>query len=156
MMKCKKGEMYNIFQKIEILFKQNIKGNLQSKKEKSKKKQKSKKSKKAKMEFNKKMKVYIPLMNSAWANEDKIKQVFNMRMLGDVKKVQIIKKRSTKKETGYVHSAIVELDWYETRTAFDMQQKMNVGGVVTDSKLMLDDKWYFLLLNGNTRFWKNK
>ena len=108
------------------------------------------------MEFNKKMKVYIPLMNSAWANEDKIKQVFNMRMLGDVKKVQIIRKRSTKKETGYVHSAIVDLDWYETRTAFEMQQKMNVGGVVTDSKLMLDDKWYFLLLNGNTRFWKNK
>ena len=48
MMKCKKGEMYNIFQKIEILFKQNIKGNLQSKKEKAKKKQKSKKTKKQK------------------------------------------------------------------------------------------------------------
>ena len=48
MMKCKKGEMYNIFQKIEILFKQNIKGNLQSKKEKAKKKQKKAKSKKQK------------------------------------------------------------------------------------------------------------
>lgn len=47
MMKCKKGEMYNIVQKIEILFKQNIKGNLQSKKEKKQKKaKKSKKSKK--------------------------------------------------------------------------------------------------------------
>lgn len=42
MMKCKKGEMYNIFQKIEILFKQNIKGNLQSKKEKAKKSKKAK------------------------------------------------------------------------------------------------------------------
>ena len=108
-----------------------------------------------KMEFNKKMQVYIPLMNSVWANEDKIKQLFKERMMGNVKKVRIVKKRSTKKETGYVHSAFVELDWFQNNISVDMQNKMNAPGIVTDSKLMLDEKWYFLLLNKN-KFWRNK
>jgi len=101
------------------------------------------------MAFNQNMKVYIPLMNSVWANQEKIKDVFRTHMIGDVKQVKIIKKRSMKKETGYVHSAYVDLNWYCNDTTIDLQKTMNAPGIVTESKLFLDDKWYFLLLTSN-------
>jgi hypothetical protein len=99
------------------------------------------------MAFNKNMKIYIPLMNSVWAQEDKIKEIFQKRDVGEVKKVKIVKKKSTKKETGYVYSAFVDLEWFKNANSLEMQQKMNAPGVVTESRVMLDDKWYFLVLS---------
>ena len=49
------------------------------------------------MAFNQNMKVYIPLMNSVWANQEKIKYVFRTHMIGDVKQVKIIKKKVNEK-----------------------------------------------------------
>lgn len=101
--------------------------------------------------FNKNMKVYIPLMNTYWANEDRIKEVFRKDQLGEVKKVKIVRKISTKKETGYIHSAFVDLEWYQNEHSEKMQRIMNAPGIVSESKLMIDDKWYFLLLNSSNR-----
>ena len=101
------------------------------------------------MAFNQKMNVYIPLMNSLWANEEKIKDVFRRHLIGDVNKVKIIKKMSIKKETGYVHSAYVDLNWYCNEKTINLQKTMNAPCTVTESKLFLDDKWYFLLLTTN-------
>ena len=44
------------------------------------------------MAFNQNMRVYIPLMNSVWANQEKIKDVFRKHMIGDVNKIKIVKK----------------------------------------------------------------
>ena len=90
-------------------------------------------------------------MNTYWANEDRIKELFSKAQLGEVKNIKIVKKISTKKETGYIHSAFVELNWFQNEHSVKMQQIMNAPGVVSESKLMLDDKWYFLLLNSNRR-----
>jgi hypothetical protein len=99
------------------------------------------------MAFNKNMKIYIPLINSFWSQEDKIKEIFQKRNVGEVKKVKIVKKRSTKKETGYVYSAFVELVWFKNENSVELQEKMNAPGVVTDSRVMLDDDWYYLILS---------
>lgn len=101
------------------------------------------------MAFNQNMKVYIPLMNSLWANEEKIKEIFLTHLIGDVKQVKIIKKRSTKKERGYIHSAYVDLNWYCNDNTRKLQNIMKAPGIVSESKLMIDDKWYFLLLTSN-------
>ena len=90
-------------------------------------------------------------MNTYWANEDRIKEVFHKQQIGTVKKVKIVKKISTKKETGYIHSAFVHLEWYQNDHSEKMQRIMNAPGIVSESKLMLDDTWYFLLLKCNNR-----
>ncbi len=86
-------------------------------------------------------------MNAEWANEEKIKQKFTENNLGIVKKVRVVKKKSMKKDRGYVHSAHLEVEWFNNENALAMQQKINVP-VATESRVMLDDKWYFLLLKG--------
>jgi hypothetical protein len=101
------------------------------------------------MAFNQNMRVYIPLMNSVWANQEKIKDVFRKHMIGDVNQIKIVKKRSMKKERGYIHSAYIDLKWYCNETTRKLQNIMTASGIVSESKLFIDDEWYFLLLTSN-------
>ena len=108
------------------------------------------------MAFERKLSVYIPRINGFWADENKIRTVFEKQGLGNVKCVEFIYKKTTSElierrkkrdqdTLKFTRSAIVQFnEWYDTAAVHELHAAINSSH--KEAHVVCDDPWYWLLL----------
>lgn len=118
--------------------------------------------------FNPELVIYIPRMNTFWANPEKIREIFQRLDIGEVGQVEIIKKKVSERRKqerqhvggNYIHSAHVHFnEWYETVATRNLQARILDPN--REARIVFDDPWYWLLVESektknNMRFGKNE
>jgi len=106
--------------------------------------------------FNPQLVLYIPRMNTYWADPEKITEVFHKQNIGIVSRVEIIKKKVSndrkeqRKHVGgnFIRSAHVYFTtWHDTVANRNLQ--IRILDPEREGRLVFDDPWYWLLIKSN-------
>ena len=111
------------------------------------------------MAFERNLTVYIPRINGYWADESKIREVFENQQLGTVKGVDFIYKKSTaeirelrkkrqSENVKFTRSAIVHFtEWYDNAPVRALHAAINDPN--NEARVVCDAPWYWLLLRSD-------
>jgi hypothetical protein len=97
--------------------------------------------------------LFIPKMNAAWSDEQKVRYVFEQQNIGMVHHVEFIKRkkrRMDRKHSGsnYIRSAHVYFSaWYDNIAARNLQSR--VLDSKREARIVFDDPWYWLLMKSD-------
>ena len=104
-------------------------------------------------EFDPQMMVFIPRMNTFWANPERITEVFYKQNIGRVSRVDIIKRKVSNKRKrdrkhiggDYIRSAHVYFTaWYDTVANHNLQAR--ILDPKREARIVFDEPWYWLLI----------